>query len=95
MKIQDLNQELFDELGSTKERLKYISECTASTYNDPTVPCSYYLVTHEQLDLLISNTKDLVLDIIEERLDDYDSDAVKYFNGINRVVHDRIERDFP
>lgn len=93
MKITDLPLDLFDELGSTKERLKYISIIPIMTYNDPKLRQSYNLVTHEQLDILISNTKDLVLDIIEEWLDE--EDAVKYFSTIKRVVNDRIERNFP
>ncbi len=93
MKITDLSLELFEELGSTKERLKYISIVPLMTYNDPKLQQPYNLVTHEQLDVLISNTKDLVLDIIKEWLDE--EDTVKYFSTIKRVVNDRIERNFP
>lgn len=93
MKITDLSSDLFDELGSTKERLKYVSITPLMTYNDPKLQQSYNLVTHEQLDTLISNTKDLVLDIIKQWLDE--EDTVKYFSTIKRVVNDRIERDFP
>lgn len=89
MKLTDIPYELFNDLGSTKERLKYISSCISKTYNDQ----SYNQVTNEQLDLLISNTKDLVLDIIAEHLDE--EDKVNYFGIIKRVVNDRIERDFP
>jgi len=91
-KITDIPTELFDELDTTKERLKYISSCTQNTYNDPRLKQTYNLVTHDQLDLLIINTKELVLDIIEELLE---TDAIKYFSSIKRVVNDRIERNSP
>jgi len=91
-KISELSPELFNELGTTKERLKYISSCTGNTYNDPKLKLPHNLVTHDQLDLLISNTKDLVLDIIQEYLETEDS--LKYFGSIKRIINDRFEKDF-
>lgn len=89
MKITDINPELFDELGSTKERLKYISGCLQESITDGMV--TKQLVSHSQLDSLITNTANLIFDIIEEWRDE----CVIYPSLLKRIVLDRIERDFP
>lgn len=89
MKITDINTELFNELGSTKERLKYISGCLQESITDASI--TKQLVSHSQLDSLITNTANLIFDVIEEWKDEYKI----YPSLLKRIVLDRIEKDFP
>ena len=89
MKITDINTELFNELACTKERLKYISGCSGETFTDNGI--TKQLVSHSQLDDLITNTVNLVFEIIEEWKDEYKI----YPSLLKRIVLDRLEKDFP
>jgi len=89
MNINNLDSELFNELGSTKERLKYISGCLQESITDGAV--TKQLVSHSQLDSLIANTANLIFDIIEEWKDE----CVIYPSLLKRIVLDRIEKDLP
>lgn len=89
MSISDLDHDLFDELACTKERLKYISGCSGETFTENGI--TKQLVSHSQLDDLITNTVNLVFEIIEDLKGEYNICP----SLLKQIVLDRLEKDFP